>query len=97
MFDDYFNLHVNDSNPFNISVASEIDARSIKSDSSSSINPALNSPEVSSVTETTRTKRAVLPNFGSPTLPTITEEKNTDQRIVGGDEAIPGEIPWQVL
>ncbi|KAG7217086.1 hypothetical protein INR49_027626 [Caranx melampygus] len=96
MFDEDLNLPVNDSNPFNIPVASERDVRSIKSDSSPSINPALNSPEASSVTETTRTKRAAQPNFGMPTLPTITEQQNTDQRIVGGDEAAPGEIPWQV-
>lgn len=37
-----------------------------------------------------------IPYWAFPTLSTITEKENTDQRIVGGDEALPAEIPWQV-
>ncbi|XP_031713174.1 coagulation factor IX-like isoform X1 [Anarrhichthys ocellatus] len=96
-FIDYDDFNTNDSNPSNISAASAVKKRSVRSDSSSSVNPAavlMNSGEASSATET---EKKQLPSWAFfPTLPTITAQENTDQRIVGGDDANPGEIPWQV-
>ena len=31
-----------------------------------------------------------------PTVATITSQDNQEQRIIGGNEAAPGEVPWQV-
>ncbi|TKS82917.1 Coagulation factor X [Collichthys lucidus] len=86
LYDDY-DLSMNDSDLLNISAASSVDIRS-----SSPVNPSevLSSGEVSNGTETKQ-----VPSWALPTLPSITEEKNNDQRIVGGNEAKPGEIPWQ--
>ncbi|XP_040907271.1 coagulation factor IXb [Toxotes jaculatrix] len=95
---DYYDLPMNDSDRYTNSAASAIDVRSVKSDSSSSINPAevaMNSSDMSGLTETA-TEKKQLSSWAFPMLPTITAERNDDQRIVGGDEAIPGEIPWQV-
>ncbi|XP_068456183.1 coagulation factor IXb [Clinocottus analis] len=94
-YDDY-DIFTNDSDSSNISVASAVKTRSVRSDSSSSVNPAevVSSWEASSVTET---EKKQLPSWAFfPTLPTIIAQDNTDQRIVGGNDAIPGEIPWQV-
>uniref|UniRef100_A0A8C2YZS1 Coagulation factor IX n=1 Tax=Cyclopterus lumpus TaxID=8103 RepID=A0A8C2YZS1_CYCLU len=89
LYEDYYEIPTEDSDSSNISVA--VKNRSVRSDSSSSVNPA----EASSVTEG---EKKLLPSWAFfPTLPTITAQDNTDQRIVGGDDAIPGEIPWQVL
>lgn len=83
---DYIDYPMNDSEPLNSSVASAV--RAVRSASSG---------EASGVTEVPTEAKQQHSWAFFPTLPTIKEQDNTDQRIVGGDEAIPGEIPWQVV
>ncbi|KAI9548220.1 hypothetical protein NQZ68_010439 [Dissostichus eleginoides] len=97
-YDDY-NLRTNDSDLSNISLASAAKIRSLRSDSSSSVNPTeivMNIEEQSDVSEVASEKEQLPYLAFFPTLPTIIEEKKSETRIVGGNEAIPGEIPWQV-
>ncbi|XP_054481322.1 coagulation factor IXb isoform X2 [Anoplopoma fimbria] len=89
-FYDNLDNHTKDTGPFSIAAASVPKSRLARSDSSSSVNAA----EASSVTET---EGKPLPSWAFfPTISTITAKENTDERIVGGNDAIPGEIPWQV-
>lgn len=68
--------------------ATAIDPRSGRT---SSVGPDQNTSSLNEELSETE-----IPYWAFPTLPTIAEKENTGQRIVGGDEALPGEIPWQV-
>ncbi|XP_069575038.1 coagulation factor IXb [Brachyistius frenatus] len=96
-YDDY-DLPMNDSDQVNISLVSTVDIRSMKTDSSLILNAAdvVDSlADARSVTETPTEEKQQF-YWASPTLPSIKAKENVDQRIVGGNEAIRGEIPWQV-
>ncbi|XP_056297160.1 coagulation factor IX-like isoform X2 [Pseudoliparis swirei] len=86
VYDYYDEIPTEDSDLSNISVA--VNNRSVRSALSSSVKPE----EASSVFEKLK---KLLPSWAF-FPPTITAQDNTDQRIVGGDEANFKGIPWQV-
>ncbi|KAM6907886.1 coagulation factor IX-like [Xenentodon cancila] len=92
---DYSDISTNESDPLNLSVDYAINVRSMMSDPPSSVSSA-DAVSVDAEAGTDKTPTEKKPLWAFPTLPTIKAQGNVDQRIVGGDVALPGEIPWQV-
>ncbi|KAM3869152.1 coagulation factor IXb [Diretmus argenteus] len=98
-----YGVLANDFDVLNISQPSTEDPDLLSSSVSSTLTPTevvVNSSGLSSVTEAPPTDTAEKkdPSFWNffPTVAPIRAQNNVDQRIVGGSDAVAGEIPWQV-
>ncbi|RVE64047.1 hypothetical protein OJAV_G00142440 [Oryzias javanicus] len=89
---DYFDLLFNESDVVNIAHKAKVKVRSVESDSG--LSTGAENVDI----EATNTPPEADQDFslGFPTMAPIKLKKNYQHRIVGGDVALPGEIPWQV-
>uniref|UniRef100_A0A3P9H2P2 Coagulation factor IX n=1 Tax=Oryzias latipes TaxID=8090 RepID=A0A3P9H2P2_ORYLA len=89
---DYFDLLLNGSDTVNASHKARVKVRSVKPDSGLSTE----AEGVAEGTAETPLETEQDYSWGFPTMAPIKLKKVTQTRIVGGDVAYPGEIPWQV-
>ncbi|XP_024122446.1 coagulation factor IXb [Oryzias melastigma] len=90
---DYFDLLFNESDVDDISHKAKVKARSVEPDSGPSTGAE---GGIEGDTPNTPPEANQDSSWGFPTMAPIKLKKNYQHRIVGGDVAFPGEIPWQV-